>query len=143
MASSMKQHLADVHKKIAAHHANESLSHANRAQHFKKLAAHIGKSEVTEATKDSAAILAALAGEHEEMSQEHDNMAAYHADCQEKCRKATDTEDLTKLAPLPPGMSALTPSKPGIIAVPRAGQQLVPEKIPVPAEFEKLADIEA
>src|SRR6266550_4450448 len=44
---------------------------------------------------------------------------------------------------IPTAVSAVTPNRPGITAVPRAGAPAPAEKIPVPMEFEKLADIEA
>ena len=56
--------------------------------------------------------------------------------------RATLTKMLSD-ALAPTNISAVIPNRPGVTAVPRAGKQAIPEKIPVPAEFEKLADIEA
>jgi len=124
---------------MAAHHAAKTAFHATAAEHFKKLAGHLGKSETTEAGKDSKQILETLAGMHEEQSQEHAGMATFHHESMEACAKAADG-DLNKLVPT--SVSAVTPTRPGITAVPRAGAQPIPEKIPVPEEFEKLASVE-
>jgi hypothetical protein len=43
---------------------------------------------------------------------------------------------------IPDAISRVTPTLPGLRAVPRAGQQAVPEKPNVPLEFEKLVSVE-
>ncbi|MCU1317253.1 MAG: hypothetical protein JWN63_2575 [Candidatus Acidoferrum typicum] len=134
----MREHLSNFHKRQSAHHAGKAAFHATAAEHFKKLAGHIGKSETTEASEDSKGILAALAAMHEEQSQEHAGMGGFHAEQMEECSKAADG-DLNKLVPT--RISAVAPTPPGVRAVPRAGQP-APENITVPEEFAKLAQVE-
>ena len=43
---------------------------------------------------------------------------------------------------IPTLVSAVTPNRPGVIAVPRAGAQAIPERPNVPEEFLKLAEVE-
>jgi len=124
-----------MHKKMAAHHAAKTAFHATAAEHFKKLAGHLGKSETTEAGKDSKQILETLAGMHEEQSQEHAGMATFHHESMEACAKAADG-DLNKLVPT--SVSGVTPTLPNNIrAVPRAGMREIPSTA-VPDNISKI-----
>jgi len=134
----MKEHLAGLHKSEAAHHLTKAAHHAAVGEHYRKLADKLGKTEVSEATKDTGGILEALAGLHEKLSSEHTAMAAHHHEQMEECSKAADA-DLTKLVPT--SVSAVAPNRPGITAVPRAGMP-VPEKVNVPEQFAHLASVE-
>lgn len=138
--STMREHLAGLHKREAQHHVHKAAHHAAVGEHYQKLAGHIGKSETTEASKDSAGILAELASLHESLSAEHTSMSAHHHEMMEECSKAADG-DLNKLVPTQ--VSAITPDRPGIRAVPRAGQQPIPERPNVPEAFEHLAAIDS
>jgi len=137
----MREHLHALHKRQAQHHSVKSAHHAAVAGHFQKLASALGKSEVSEAQKDTAGILEALSALHEKLSDEHESMSAHHQQKMEDCAKGMDAADLTKLTPLPAGLSTVTPTAP-IRAIPRFGAPGPAEKIPVPEEFQKLASIE-
>jgi hypothetical protein len=43
---------------------------------------------------------------------------------------------------VPTAVSAVAPSRPGIIAVPRAGEQPVPARLNVPEQFQKMVEVE-
>jgi hypothetical protein len=121
--ATMKNHLADMHKREAAHHTAA-------AGHFQELVKCIAKASNEEVTngKDT---LAALVSEHQ-------SMATYHADCADKCAKANDN-DLDKLQPSQ--VSGLALERSGIHAIPRTGQP-VPVIPNVPLEFEKVFSID-
>jgi hypothetical protein len=141
MGISIRQHLSALHDRMVEHHTKKAASHEARAGHFKKLAGHFKKTEVTEAEKDAQAILTALAGLHEEMSQEHASMAEFHADGQDKCSKAIDDVDLTKRDSLvPSSVSAVAPDRPNVRAVPRPGQRDIPAGVPM--ELSKIVGLD-
>ena len=121
--STMREHLHDLHRREAQYHTAKAGRHAAVGSHYQKLASALGKAEVSEAQKDTAAILEALAAVHQEESQEHAGMAKFHADCGEKCMKAADG-DLNKLVPT--SVSAVAPTRPGITPVLRPGQRELP-----------------
>jgi hypothetical protein len=100
----------------------------------------MGKTEVTEAQKDSKALLETMAGMHSEMGQEHSDMAAYHGDAFEACEKGTDAVDLNKVVPLPAGFSVVAPTPP-IRTVFRTGQKEFSAPLVDPA-FAHLVKIE-
>jgi hypothetical protein len=127
MATSVREHLTALHDRMTEHHVKKAASHAARATHFKKLAGQIQKTETTEATRDSQALLEALAALHEEMSQEHTDMATFHQDSKEACEKAT-IDQLDKLVPT--NISVVAPQKPTITPVPRAGSKPFPSAVP-------------
>jgi hypothetical protein len=102
-----RQHLHGVHERLSKHHAAV-------AEHFSKLATHLGKAKDME---DPKATLQALASEHADMS-------AFHSACMEDCQKATDG-DLNKTQPLPGGLSRVTPTNTNLRAIPRHGQPQV------------------
>ncbi len=58
------------------------------------------------------------------------------------CSKSDESELEKALRPLPEGLSVLTPNHPHLRAVPRAGQQPIPERPNVPQEFEKLVIVD-
>jgi hypothetical protein len=81
--------------------------------------------------------------------------ASYHKSAMMECEKSMDAE-FTKAAPadfekrlthlegqiVPTRVSAVIPDRPGVRAVPRAGQPAFSEKPNVPVQFEKLVAIE-
>jgi hypothetical protein len=81
--------------------------------------------------------------------------AGYHKDAMAECSKVTDSEftkgasddfikRLEKLENtiVPSRVSAITPTAPGIRAVPRAGQREIPARPEVPIQFEHLVRVE-
>jgi hypothetical protein len=123
MATRVREHLTALHDRMVEHHTKKAASHAARATHFTKLATQLGKTETTEAVQDSAAVLGALAGLHEEMSQEHTDMATFHADSKEACQKAA-SDQLDKVVPT--NISGIAPPAPTIRPIPRTGSPAFP-----------------
>jgi hypothetical protein len=140
--STVRQHLQNLHSNLADHHQKKTEHHAKMASHFAKLAKHLGKTETTEVAKDSKGILEALANEHTEMSEHHAGQVEFHHAQVEACMKGMDS-DLEKRANQlePSPISRVTPTRPGIIPVPRAGQQPI-AKANVPTEFQHLFEVE-
>lgn len=81
--------------------------------------------------------------------------ASYHKSAMMECEKSMDVEFSKAASPdmekrlsalentiVPSRVSAIAPNAPGIRAVPRAGQQPIPERPNVPIQFEKLVAIE-
>jgi hypothetical protein len=136
--SSMREHLADVHKRTAAHHGTKAALHETAATHYKALAKHLSKTETTEAAKDSKGLLEALSAIHEQHSQEHANMAEFHSACAEKCDKAADAADLNKIVPTQ--VSVVAPTRPTITPVLRPGQREISsaDMSKMSPEFQKL-----
>jgi hypothetical protein len=135
--STMREHLADMHKRHQQHHELKATVHKTMATHFKKLAGHFTKTEVTEAEKDAHGTLEALSNEHDTLWQEHSDLAEYHEQQMEACSKAMDS-DLNKL--IPTQVSGVTPERPR--AIPRHGQPAVPAAPNVPLEFMKLVTVD-
>src|ERR1700733_12075288 len=91
-------------------------------------------------------------------AEDQDSRAAYHDDMGEKCeqaKKVAGDGDLSKASNdllrrleiventvQPTRVSAVTPTAPGVNAVPRAGQRQFMEKPVVPVQFAKLVEIE-
>jgi hypothetical protein len=120
--ASMKQHLADMHKKMAAHHVAMST-------HSDALAKCMGKAaEASDATK----ILNAMTSEHQQM-------AAYHADSADACEKAASA-DLNKMVPL--SVSGIAPERPVIRSIPRTGAPSLSTIAQVNPAFAKLLEVD-
>jgi hypothetical protein len=92
---------------------------------------------------------------HYSNARTHKDTAANFRAAAEKCSKADGTDDLSKATSdllrrlevlegtiIPTKMSAITPTAPGVTAVPRAGMRSFGEKPNVPVAFEKLVAIE-
>jgi len=95
---------------------------------------------------------------HDDAASDQDQRAAYHDDMGEKCeqaKKVAGDADLSKASNdllrrleiventvQPTRVSAVTPTAPGVNAVPRAGQRQFMEKPVVPVQFAKLVEIE-
>ena len=101
------------------------------------------------ASAEHAGLAEECAGEgYEKMAARHTNLAKLHSDnashCEKACadatRKAADDEmaKLRSASLEPPVISRVTPTAPGVVAVPRAGQKPV-EKSNVDPEFAFLA----
>jgi hypothetical protein len=133
--STMREHLGNFHKAEASHHAHKATHHKTIASHCQKLASSLGKTEVTEAQKDSAGALEAMATMHEVTSQKHAAHAEFHRNCAEKCDKAVDAADLNKLVPME--ISVVAPTRPTIAAVLRPGMREMPTTS-VPTELAKI-----
>ena len=137
--STMREHIHDLHKREAQHHAAKATHHSAVAGHYQTLASHLGKTAVTENQKDSSGVLEALAGLHEKLAGEHTDMAAHHHEQAEACAKGADTGDLTKL--VPSSVSAVAPPR-SVTMVPRAGGPGVPQVREVDSRFSKLTIVE-
>jgi hypothetical protein len=124
MSTSMKEHLVTVHKRLSKHHAAVS-------GHYLDMADCMGKADNGDESTKAKGSLEALAGEHSDMAQ-------FHEDCAAKCSKAA-ADELNKL--VPSNVSAVVPNAPGIRAIPRPGQPPISEKPNVPLEFEKIFSI--
>jgi len=100
-------------------------------------------------------------GFHKTAHEAHTAISAFHKNAMEKAvtdelNKADRPGDITATVEnavaayfakigatlIPTLVSAVTPNRPGIIAVPRAGAQAIPERPNVPEEFLKLAEVE-
>ena len=119
----VRQHLQKAHSAIAEFHQNMSKCH-NSAMSKEGMG-------VDEKTFHKSAAAA------------HDEAANVHTQLCDECLKAAAADELAKSQRLvPTNVSAVTPTAPGIRAVPRAGQRVEPEKIEVEPEFAKLISIE-
>jgi hypothetical protein len=114
----VRQHLQKAHEVLAEHHRRMSKIHG----------AAMGKAVAGDPTHEfhKAAVAA-----HNTAAENHDSMC-------DACAKAIGDE-LDKLVPT--NVSGVTPTAPGIRAVPRAGQRQDPEKLEVEPEFAKLVAI--
>jgi len=74
---------------------------------------------------------------HKRSIARHETLRDYHA---AEMGKAT-ADELNKSDLVPTNVSALTPDKPGVRAIPRYGQQ-TPERPAVPEQFAHLAQVE-
>jgi hypothetical protein len=95
---------------------------------------------------------------HDDAASDQDQRAAYHDDMGEKCeqaKKVAGDADLSKGSSellrrleivegtiIPTKISALTPTAPGVRAVPRAGQRAFADEPVVATQFSKLVEIE-
>jgi hypothetical protein len=100
----------------------------------------------------------AAAEAHDAFAEDQDSRSAYHEQMAEECSKAAKVAgdaDLSKGSPellrrleivegtiIPTKISALTPTAPGVRAVPRAGQRAFADKPVVATQFSKLVEIE-
>jgi hypothetical protein len=123
--STMKNHLADFHKRASEHHAN-------MAGHFQRIAKCVEKTEA--ANGSGKETLSAMADEHVAMSE-------YHSAACDKCAKAaaSDLEKANQV--MPTRVSAIAPTAPAR-AVPRFGQPETPAAAAVPYQFAKLVEID-
>jgi hypothetical protein len=142
----MKAHLLKTFTNQADHHVTLAKSAKALSTHFAALAecAKAAKSEMQDGPPDIATLCAKASGEFATQSEAHTAAAEnYMGLCKalQESRKAALSSD-DDLLPLPAGLSTLTPTKPGVFAVPRAGQQPLPEKPNVPREFEKLVSVD-
>jgi hypothetical protein len=117
------------------HFTREGAHHIAKSKHHRAIAEHAGRFlEMHKAAKSDMEgldeILQSYIDEHAAISDEH---AAYAEHCI-KCAKAVSDshkaagmgDELDTLAPMPEGLSRVTPTKPGVFAVPRAGMQPLP-----------------
>jgi hypothetical protein len=124
MPTSMKEHLVEMHKRLAKHH--EAVS-----GHCQDLADCMGKASTDEGAKGKGSL--------EELSGEHVAMAEFHDSCAAKCAKAALSE-LNRV--VPSNISGIAPDVPANTrAVPRYGAPL--QQCPtVPLEFERMFSTE-
>lgn len=141
----MKEHLAGFHKHAAEHHGT--------LHECYKTLSTFGKSAKSEMKPDKDGN--DLCDTLEEIAECHKAAAAYHANAMEECSKSMDPEFSKAASPEfekrlsaienriePTRISAVAPNRPGITAVPRAGQPAFSEKPNVPIQFSKLVEIE-
>jgi hypothetical protein len=140
---SAREHLAEFHAKAATHHGDAADHHdgleksaAKMSAAHKKLAKESGLTDGPHT--EIAAEWERRAGLHKGNASSHREYADYHRSAALKCSKAMEG-DLNKL--VPDEISGVTPDRPGIRAIPRAGQRELPST-PVSPEFEKLVAIE-
>lgn len=88
----VRGHLSELHRKLAAHHQKKSIALTKRAAHLRRFAKHFEKTETTEAELDAARIIADLANLDEETSVEHAAMTKYHAEQAEAFGKSEDAD---------------------------------------------------
>jgi hypothetical protein len=126
-SASVREHLIHLHKTAADHHKE-------LAGHYEGLSKCLDKAEGADSGKT---FLKAIADEHSSMAQ-------FHTDAANACEKATASADLEKRADtlVPTNISAVVPDRPGVRAVPRAGQQPIQTGPNVPLEFSKLVSTE-
>jgi hypothetical protein len=129
--ASVREHLLEVHKAMAAHHQAQAASHAKLAECYGSMSK----------TADGDSTHQHIAAEHECMCKSHRDAAAFHAECMEECAKAAEA-DLNKLQR--DGFTSVIPTDVpgfGITAVPRHGapakSDLV-DKAAVPPQFRHL-----
>lgn len=133
----MKAHLQKHFTRAAAHHVAKSAHHAAMAEHFGKLSTlHKAKSDMG----DTATLYQAMADSHGEMADEHSEMGAECEACA-KAFAASRKADGDELQPLQKGLSVLTPERPGVRLIPRAGQPDIPAPA-VDKQFEHLVKVE-
>jgi len=128
----MREHMHDVHKRLAEHHVKKAKFHKSHADHLRTLVG-LSKTENTEANADAAGTLAVLADEHEEMSAEHADLAEHHLACCKSLKEShkeshkaagMNDGDGDELAPLPQGLSRVVPTH--VRPVLRPGQRELP-----------------
>jgi hypothetical protein len=136
-----REHLQHLHKAIAGHFREKAEHHGEMeksAHEHAGLHDAMAKATGVQTHRDFASRYRADALIHKNMNKHYLQKAAYHDDKAAECMKV-DTSDLTKM--MPTGVSAVTPTRPGITAVPRFGQREVPTaagKPNVDPQFEKL-----
>jgi hypothetical protein len=141
-----REHLQHLHKSFADHFREKSAHHEAVAKSHEEHASlhdELAKSTGVKAHKDFASRHRADGAVHKSMAAHYTKKAASHDDMAESCAKGMDTGDLTKL--MPTGISGVTPTRPGITAVPRFGQREVSAtagKPNVDPQFEKLFTID-
>ena len=118
--SKVSEHLAGLHKAASSFHRTMTKCHGDA----------MGKAVAGNSEHD---FHKAAAAAHEQAADQHDQMC-------EECSKAI-VADLNKLVPT--NVSAVTPTPPGVRAVPRAGQRPIEEAKPVvEAQFAKLLTVD-
>jgi hypothetical protein len=161
------EHMRKTHAGVAGGHRASAATHrADAAREHTLSKCHamaLGKAvagdpqhtfhTTAKAAHDASAIA------HEDAATDQEQRAQYHDDMAQECTKAAKAagdDDLTKGTSdllrrleivegtiIPTKISAVTPTVPGVRAVPRAGQRAIgTEKPNVPVAFEKLVAIE-
>lgn len=122
----VRQHLAEIHGRAAKHFASKVSFHQKRAIELRKLGHDV------------------LADLDDQQAIESAAMHKLYSEASEKCAKADCGDDLNKLAPLPDGLSIVTPTAPAssLRAVPRAGQKEIGDMPKVDMRFEHLVKID-
>ena len=131
--STVREHLANLHKVAAAHHSDVAASHERLAKCFSKL-------NKSDSSHDE------VAAEHEKLAALHKSQSEFHEQQAQGCMKSQEDE-LNKVAPVPEGLSALTPDNPhfrrGLTAIPRSGAPTPgSQEQKVAPEFAKLVALE-
>jgi hypothetical protein len=116
----------EFHKMYHDHHSEKTRIHADHAQAHKDRMATLEKGS---AEHDYHKTKHAL---HKATSESHATLAEYHKACMEKAV----SDEMNKVQAT--GVSGVTPTRPGITAVPRFGQQ----EPNVPTEFKKMFRVE-
>jgi hypothetical protein len=138
------------HKLSHDHHAGKISTHEQA------IAAHKAAMDAEEEGTSQHAFHKAMVSHHEHIVAQHEPLRVFHKNMMEK----TTSDEMNKGAMpasieeyvravvmktldtvMPTAVSAVTPNRPGIVAVPRAGQQPV-EKPNVPEQFAHLIKVE-
>jgi hypothetical protein len=125
----MKEHLTNLHMRLASDHLAKSKHHAALAEHYGKIAESFGKSEMADTHEDASECLQNIADAHKTMGEHHTTEANHHIKCAKALHdgtshKAAGMNDGDELAPMPAGFSRVTPTPPR--AVVRHGQRQLP-----------------
>jgi hypothetical protein len=138
----MKRHpaLVSLHKSLASSHSEQKAHCEKITTHFQALADGMSKTPNDGDTADSKSLFEGLSSEFEAQAGRHANRAAHHEQCAEECAMAAKAEEdeLDKVVPL--GVSRVAPTRPAVIAVPRAGQKEIEKTVPL--QFRSLVEID-
>jgi hypothetical protein len=128
------------HTAKAAHHTRMAAHHEELASHHHELAACMGKTKSAE-VESAHAIIKKIAEKHADLAAEHSAESERHTEHAGIAKKAEEAQSLSKRAPEddlltrfekfldrvePSQISGVTPTRPGVTAVTRAGQQSIP-----------------
>lgn len=132
--STLREHLKKAHESIATHHRTMSKCHGDA------MGKAVAGNPEHEFHKGARAAHDAAADAHDQMCQEcmkvtGDELNKNTADLVKRLEHLENTIQPTRV-------SAVAPNAPGVRAVPRAGQQPIPDRPNVPIQFEKLVAIE-
>lgn len=124
----MSEHLKNLHSRLANHNIHKSAHHAVLAEHYGKLAETFGKSEMT-GHEGASECFEKIAHAHKAMGEHYAGEAEHHtkrAKALGDSHKAAGMNDDDELAPLPEGISRVTPTPAGVRAIIRSGQREIP-----------------
>jgi hypothetical protein len=137
-AMHIKDHMHELHARLAEHHAKVARHHSTMAKHHKELAAN--------AEGDAADTHEAIGDEHSAMAEHHASEGEFHLSCCKALAAAQKTMGMGNDpadALVPDFVSAIAPEIPmNVRAIPRAGQREFEKADAVPQELEKIVSFD-